>query len=44
MGIHDGVLVRVWREASRHIGIGESTAAIARVLAEYLPLRAVVLY
>jgi hydrogenase-4 transcriptional activator len=35
---YDGVLLRVWREASRHIEIGESAARIARLLAEHLPL------
>ena len=36
------LLSAVWREACRHIEIDESAAAIARSVAEHLPLRALV--
>jgi len=39
---YDEVLLKVWREASRHIGIGESTATITPVLANHLPLEQVI--
>ena len=32
------VLLSVWREACRHIEIRESTASIAALLAEHLPI------
>jgi len=39
---YDEVLLKVWREACRHIEIGESTATITPVLAEHLPLEQVI--
>jgi transcriptional regulator with GAF, ATPase, and Fis domain len=38
----NNLLLRVWREASRHIEIGESTATIAPLLGEHLPVEQVV--
>ena len=32
------ILLEVWREACRHIEIGESARAIAAILREYMPL------
>lgn len=37
----DSLLPAVWREVSRHLEIGESTALIAGLLKEFLPLREV---
>jgi hydrogenase-4 transcriptional activator len=37
----DSLLPRAWREVSRHLDIAESTALIAGLLNEYLPLREV---
>ena len=37
----DSVLPSVWKEVSRHLEIGESTALIAGLLKEFLPLREV---
>jgi hydrogenase-4 transcriptional activator len=36
----DGLLLAIWREACRHIEIAESTATLAPMLAEHLPLDA----
>jgi transcriptional regulator with GAF, ATPase, and Fis domain len=36
------LLLEVWREACRHIDIGQSTKTIARMLAKYVPLTQVV--
>ena len=38
---HDHLLLGVWKEACRHIEIGESTLTIAAILAEHLPLEQV---
>lgn len=38
-----GTLVSIWREACRHIEIGESTAAIAEVLAPKLGFEAIII-
>ena len=36
--MHEEILLSVWKEACRHIEIGESTLTIAAILAEHLPL------
>jgi len=35
----DQLLLSIWREACRHIEIGRSTETIARIIAQYMPLR-----
>jgi len=36
------ILFTVWREACQHIEIGESTATIAKMLVEHIPLAQVI--
>jgi hydrogenase-4 transcriptional activator len=38
----NGLLLTIWREACRHIEIAESTATLAPILAEHLPLDALI--
>jgi len=38
------ILLDVWREACRHIDIGESTARIGRLLTPHMPLARIVVY
>jgi hypothetical protein len=38
----DDLMLRVWRETCRHVEIAESTAAIARLLRDFMPLARVI--